>query len=85
MMTEPVDNLPPIHPGRFLRKDLDALDMSESQFAEHIKVPYKEVADVVAGDQPITASLATRLSEAFGTTAHYWLNLQAMFDLKSAP
>ena len=32
-MTNPIDNLPPIHPGRFLRDELEALGMSARKFA----------------------------------------------------
>lgn len=36
------------------------------------------------GDRSISALMALRLGQAFGTTAQYWLNLQAIYDLKVA-
>jgi plasmid maintenance system antidote protein VapI len=39
---------------------------------------------IMNGERSISAQMAIRLGQAFGTTAHYWLNLQATHDLKQA-
>jgi addiction module HigA family antidote len=83
-MAHPIDNLPPIHPGVFLRDELDALELSARKFAEHIHVPHNAVTGIMNGDRSITAKMAIRLGLAFGTTPQYWLNLQAIYDLKLA-
>jgi antitoxin HigA-1 len=83
-MAHPIDNLPPIHPGVFLRDELDALELSARKFAEHIHVPHNAVTGIMNGDRSITARMAIRLGLAFGTTPQYWLNLQAIYDLKLA-
>src|SRR5271166_129401 len=44
------DGLPPIHPGIFLRDDLDTLGLSAGEFAEHIRVPDIEVTKIIKGD-----------------------------------
>jgi addiction module HigA family antidote len=36
------------------------------------------------GERSISAQMAIRLGQAFGTTPQYWLNLQAIYDLKQA-
>ena len=36
------------------------------------------------GERSISAQMAIRLSQAFGTTPQYWLNLQMIYDLKRA-
>ena len=77
-----VDNLPPVHPGRFLRDELESLDLSAREFAEHIHVPQEVVAGIMNEERSITAQMAIRLGQAFGTTAQYWLNLQTIYDLK---
>lgn len=76
------DNLPPIHPGRILRKDIEALGLTTREFAENILVPSEEVAKIVNGEQSISVHMAIRLSKAFGCTARYWLNLQSIYDRK---
>jgi addiction module HigA family antidote len=79
-----VDNLPAIHPGSFLRDELEALDLSARKFAEHIHVPHNAVTGIMNGNRSISARMAIRLGQAFGTTPQYWLNLQAIYDLKRA-
>jgi addiction module HigA family antidote len=83
-MAYPIDNLPPIHPGNFLKDELEALSLSARKFAEHIHVPHNAVTGIMNGERSISAQMAIRLGQAFGTTPHYWLNLQAIYDLKKA-
>jgi antitoxin HigA-1 len=83
-MAHPIDNLPPIHPGEFLRDELEALGLSARKFAEHIHVPHNAVTGIMNGERSVTAQMAIRLGQAFGTTPRYWLNLQAIYDLKTA-
>jgi addiction module HigA family antidote len=83
-MRYPVDNLPPIHPGEFLRDDLEALGVSARKFAIHIHVPHNAVTEIMNGKRAITAQMAYRLARAFETTPQYWLNLQTIYELKKA-
>ena len=83
-MAHPIDNLPPIHPGSFLRDELAALGLSARKFAEHIHVPHNAVTGIMNGERSISAAMAIRLGQAFGTTPQYWMNLQAFYDLKRA-
>jgi antitoxin HigA-1 len=83
-MTKSVNNLPPIHPGRFLRAELEALNLSARKFALHIHMPHNAVTEIMNGERSITAQMAIRLGKAFGTTPEYWLNLQSIHDLKQA-
>ena len=79
-----VNNLPPVHPGKILRRQLDALDMSARKFAEHIGVPPNAVTGILNGERSVSALMAIRFGKAFGTTAQFWVNLQALYDLKRA-
>jgi len=83
-MAHPIDGLPPIHPGSFLRDELAVLGLSARKFAEHIHVPYNAVTGIMNGERSISAQMAIRLGRAFGTTPQYWLNLQSIYDLKQA-
>ena len=80
----PVDGLPAIHPGEFLRETLEDLAMTQAAFAEAIGVSPMRVSHLLKGDRPVTAELALRLGRAFGQTPQYWLNLQSAYDLKVA-
>ena len=80
----PVNGLPPIHPGEFLRETLDELGLTQAALAEAIGVSPMRVSHVLKGDRPVTAELALRLGRALGQTPLYWLNLQTSYDLKLA-
>ncbi len=83
-MAHPIDKLPPIHPGSFLRDELVTLGLSARKFAEHIHVPHNAVTGIMNGERAVSAQMAIRLAQAFGTTPQYWMNLQTIHDLKRA-
>lgn len=78
------DGLPPTHPGEILRDELAALGLSANAFAAKIKVPTNRITEILAGRRSITAETALRLGRFFGTSAQFWMNLQANYDLKTA-
>ena len=80
----PVNNLPAVHPGEFLRETLEELGLTQAAFAEVIGVSPMRVSHLLKGDRPVTAELALRLGRALGQTPQYWLNLQTSYDLKVA-
>lgn len=84
MKKTPVNGLPAVHPGEFLRETLDELGLTQAAFAEVIGVSPMRVSHLLKGDRPVTAELALRLGRALGQTPQYWLNLQAAYDLKRA-
>jgi addiction module HigA family antidote len=80
----PKNNLPPVHPGEFLKEILDELDISQAEFARAIGLSAMRISHVVKGKRPVTAELALLFGKAFGQTPQYWINLQAAYDLKIA-
>lgn len=77
--------LPPIHPGEILREEfLKPMGLSVYEFANAIKVPRSRANDIVRGRRAITTDTALRLARYFGTTAEFWINLQAHHDLDVA-
>jgi antitoxin HigA-1 len=75
--------LSPIHPGEVLLQDfLEPLGLSQYRLAHDISVPPRRINEIVHGNRAITADTALRLARYFGTTDHFWLNLQARFDLE---
>lgn len=83
-MKTPVNAMPAIHPGEFLREILDDMALTQTAFAEAIGVSPMRVSHVLKGQRPVTAELALRLGLALRQTPQYWLNLQAAYDLKVA-
>lgn len=78
------NGLPAIHPGEFLREALDALGLTQAEFARAIGVSPMRISHVVKGTRPVTAELALLFGRTFGQSPQYWLNLQATYDLKIA-
>ena len=77
--------LPPVHPGEILREDLmKPLGVSINQLGRDLRVPVTRISEIVNGRRGITADTALRLARYFGTTAEFWMNLQAKYDLDVA-
>lgn len=75
----------PVHPGEILRQDyLVELRMSASALARVLAVPVPRITDVLRERRGISADTALRLARYFDTTAQFWLNLQAAYDLRVA-
>jgi addiction module HigA family antidote len=66
-MANAIDGLPAIHPGEFLRDELEAIGLSARKFAAHIHVPHNAVTGIINGERAISARMAIRLGRAFGS------------------
>ena len=76
----------PVHPGEILREDfLVPLNMSVNALALALSVPATRIHEIVKERRSITADTAERLARYFGGDAVSWLNLQAIYDLKTLP
>lgn len=80
----PRNNLPPVHPGEFLKEILDELGISQAELARTVGLSAMRISHVIKGKRPITAEMALIFGKAFGQTPQYWINLQAAYDLKIA-
>ena len=77
--------LPPIHPGEILREDfLKPLQLSMNKLAMDLHVPVTRIAEIIHERRGITPDTALRLARYFNTSARFWLNLQAAYDLEVA-
>jgi antitoxin HigA-1 len=75
----------PVHPGEVLREDyLAPLALSVNALAKHLHVPASRINDIVLERRGVSADTALRLSRCFGGDAQTWLNLQAIYDLRTA-
>ncbi|MGQ0546854.1 MAG: HigA family addiction module antitoxin [Betaproteobacteria bacterium] len=75
--------LKPIHPGEILEKEfLEPLSVSQYRLAVDLGVPPRRINEIVHGLRGITADTALRLGHYFGTSAQFWMNLQARYDLQ---
>lgn len=77
--------LEPVHPGEVLQEDfLTPLGISMNKLALDLHVPVTRIVEIVHGRRSITSDTALRLARYFNTSARFWLNLQAAYDLDLA-
>lgn len=75
----------PAHPGDVLREDfMKPLGLTQAELARALHVGAGRIGDIVRGRRPVTPDIALRLSRYFGTSAEYWIGMQATYDLESA-
>ncbi len=77
--------LRPIHPGEILREDfMLPLKLSMNRLALDLRVPVTRIAEILHGRRGVSPDTALRLARYFNTSARFWLNLQAAYDLEVA-
>jgi addiction module HigA family antidote len=77
--------LPNIHPGEVLLEEfLSPMGISQNALARATGVPPRRINEIVLGKRSVTADTAVRLAAALGTSARFWLGLQADHDLEEA-
>ena len=72
----------PPHPGEVLREYLG--DVTVTEAAARLGVSRVTLSRVVTGAAGISADMAIRLGEAFGTSPDLWAGMQMQFDLHQA-
>lgn len=72
----------PAHPGRILREYLGDLSVTEAAF--RLGITRVALSRILNGSAGISADMALRLRDALGTSAEFWVNLQAQYDLWQA-
>ena len=84
-MSEIRNGMRPIHPGEILREEfLVPLHLSANALAIALGVPAPRINDVVRERRGTTPDTALRLARCFGTSAEFWMGLQADYDLRTA-
>ena len=74
----------PIHPGRILKREIFARDLSANKLALALRVPSGRIVQILNGKRGISAETALRLGRYFGNSAQFWLNLQSRYELAVA-
>jgi len=76
-----VRKLPPLHPGKMIKANLEALELSIPKTAEILSISKQHLYRVTKGENPITPDLAYRIGKLFGNGSRFWMNLQTQYDL----
>src|SRR5205809_5236724 len=72
-----------VHPGDVLREDfLIPMGMTAYRLAKGLHMSQTAVSEILNGKRAITATTAMRLERYLGSSARFWLGLQADYDLE---
>jgi addiction module HigA family antidote len=74
----------PVHPGRLLKRELIARDLSANSLALALRVPSGRITAILNGTRGVSPDTALRLARYFGNSARFWANLQTAYDLATA-
>jgi len=74
--------LPPAHPGAIL-KEMFIVErgLTITEVAKGLNMARANLSSVINGHLGIKPELAVKLSEAFGNTKQFWVNLQNNYEL----
>jgi addiction module HigA family antidote len=73
-----------VHPGRVLKRELKARELSANQLALALRLNSGRITDILNEKRGISPDTALRLARFFGNSARFWLNLQIAFELSVA-
>lgn len=75
-------SLPPSHPGEILREMfIKEHNLTITEVAKGLGVARANLSAIVNEHAGISPELAIKLSEAFGNTPQFWINLQKNYEL----
>lgn len=76
---------PRAHPGAFLKSAyIDDQELEAAEVARDAGFAEETFDAFLNGAQDVTAELAEKLAAYFGSSRHFWLNMQATYDAKQA-
>jgi len=74
--------LPPVHPGEILKEIfITERNLTITEVVKGLNMARANLSSVINGHLGISPELAVKLSEAFGNTAQFWVNLQNNYEL----
>ena len=74
----------PAHPGKVIKRELEAIKISPNKLAINLLVPASRIDQIIKCKRSITPDTAIRLARFFGGSSKFWLNLQTNHDLAIA-
>lgn len=73
----------PIHPGEILSEEfMKPLGLTQYRVAHDLHISQTRLSEIIKGKRLITADTAIRLSNYFGNSALFWMNLQDEYNLQ---
>lgn len=79
------NNLPPVHPGEILREEyLKQRGLTVTEVAKGLGVARANLSAIINERAGISPEMAVKLSEAFGNSTEFWVNLQKNYEVYHA-
>ena len=72
---------PIAHPGRLLKRELEARALSANRLSLDLGVPSGRITDILNGRRAITADTAVRLGRYFGNGPQFWIDMQSQYEI----
>ena len=63
---------------------MNPLGLGANALAKALRLSPSRIGDIVLERRGVTADTAVRLARYFGGTAQFWLDLQSIYDLRTA-
>ena len=70
------------HPGETLKACIEEVNWTVAQLADMLDLPEANIAATIAGNRPVTTTLAAQLEKVFGVDKQFWINRQQLFNEK---
>jgi addiction module HigA family antidote len=68
-------------PGEFIRDELEVRGWTHQDLANILNCPVPTIDGILEGKIALTSEMAIGLATAFGTSAEFWQNLDAAYQL----
>ena len=79
-----MNEIAPIHHGEILYEDfLKPMNINGYKLAKVLFIDQTRISEIIKGKHSITTDTALRLAKFFGTSAEFWLNIQAQYDIET--
>lgn len=74
--------LSPVHPGEILKEDfINPRGLTITAVATGLGITRANLSAIVNGHAGISPQMAVKLSQAFGNSTQFWVNLQKNYDI----
>jgi len=73
-----------VPPGELLAEELEARGMTQRELADRTGRPGQKISEIINGKKSITYDTALELEKVLGIPAHFWVNLEASYQLTKA-
>lgn len=70
-----------VHPGDVLEERLEAMGLSQAEFARRCGRSAKLISEIVSGNAPVEPTTALEFEKVLGVDASVWLGIQSNFEL----